>query len=37
MVHMRLRRADWLAGSAADDIQVSGFEACRHLFGLTSG
>jgi RimJ/RimL family protein N-acetyltransferase len=37
MVHMRLRRADWLASSAADDIQISGFEACRHLFCLTPG
>jgi RimJ/RimL family protein N-acetyltransferase len=37
MVHMRLRRADWLASGAADDIQISGFEGCRHLFGLTPG
>jgi RimJ/RimL family protein N-acetyltransferase len=37
MVHMRLLRARWLAGGAAADIHITGFEACRHLFGLTTG
>jgi len=34
MVHMRLTGADWLASGGGDDIQISGFEACRFLFGL---
>jgi len=34
MVHMRLRRADWLAAGAGAGIQISGFRACRPLFGL---
>ncbi len=37
MVHMRLQRANWLASGAAADIHISGFEACRCLFGLTTG
>jgi RimJ/RimL family protein N-acetyltransferase len=37
MVHMRLLRAHWLASGAAADIHITGFEACRHLFGLTTG
>src|SRR6266568_2399716 len=36
MVHMRLQRADWLARGSASQIQISGFEACRPLFGLTA-
>src|SRR5271165_5822288 len=36
MVHMRLLRADWLSSDAAD-ISITGFEACRYLFGLTTG
>jgi hypothetical protein len=36
MLHMRPQRADWLASSAGDQITVSGFEACRSLFGLTA-
>ncbi len=36
MVHMRLRREDWLASGRASHIQISGFEACRPLFGLTA-
>ena len=36
MTHMRLLRADWLASDAAD-IHITGFEACRYLFGLTTG
>jgi len=34
MVHMRLRRADWLAADLGDGILVAGFEPCRFLFGL---
>lgn len=34
MVHLRLRRADWLASGAADGIEVTGFDPCRPLFGL---
>jgi RimJ/RimL family protein N-acetyltransferase len=37
MVHMRLLRADWLASGAAAGIHITGFEGCRHLFGLTTG
>ena len=37
MVHMRMLRADWLASDAAADINITGFEACRYLFGLTTG
>jgi RimJ/RimL family protein N-acetyltransferase len=36
MVHMRLQRADWLARGSAGRFQISGFEACRPLFGLTA-
>ena len=36
MVHMRLQRADWLARGSAGLFQISGFEACRPLFGLTA-
>ena len=34
MKHMRLLRADWLAGGRGDQVLISGFEACRPLFGL---
>ena len=34
MVHMRLTRADWLAGAAADPVAITGFEPCRALFAL---
>jgi RimJ/RimL family protein N-acetyltransferase len=34
MVHMRLARADWVAGDGAQGIEISGFDACRPLFGL---
>lgn len=36
MVHLRLRRADWLAADHADGITVTGFEPCRPLFGLAT-
>ncbi len=34
MVHMRLRREDWLARDLGEDVSIDGFDACRHLFGL---
>lgn len=34
MVHLRLLRADWLAGGAGDDVRIDGFDVCRPLFGL---
>lgn len=34
MVHLRLVRADWLAGAVADQVTCTGFEPCRPLFGL---
>jgi hypothetical protein len=34
MVHLRLPREDWLAGDLATNIEISGFDACRFLFGL---
>jgi hypothetical protein len=34
MVHLRLKRSDWLAGDLGSDIEISGFEPCRFLFGL---
>jgi len=34
MVHMRLTSAGWLASGGASGVQVSGFDACRPLFGL---
>jgi RimJ/RimL family protein N-acetyltransferase len=37
MVHMRLPRADWVAGDGAQGIEISGFDACRPLFGLAVG
>lgn len=37
MVHLRLLRAGWLASGAAAGIHISGFEPCRHLFGLSGG
>jgi RimJ/RimL family protein N-acetyltransferase len=36
MMHLRLPRADWLASEAAGQVQISGFEPCRPLFGLTA-
>jgi len=34
MQHMRLLRADWLARGTGNQVLISGFEACRPLFGL---
>jgi RimJ/RimL family protein N-acetyltransferase len=33
-LHVLLKRADWLASGVADQVTISGFEPCRHLFGL---
>jgi RimJ/RimL family protein N-acetyltransferase len=33
MVHLRLTRADWLAGGHADGVEISGTEAARAFFG----
>ncbi len=32
--HLRLLRADWLASGAGDLVEITGFDACRPLFGL---
>jgi RimJ/RimL family protein N-acetyltransferase len=32
--HMRLLRADWLASGAGEHVEITGFDACRPLFGL---
>ena len=34
MKHMRLLRTDWLASGIGEHVLISGFEACRPLFGL---
>jgi RimJ/RimL family protein N-acetyltransferase len=35
MVHLRLRREQWLASRAAEQVRVSGFDTWGHLFGLS--
>jgi RimJ/RimL family protein N-acetyltransferase len=37
MVHLRLRRADWVAGSGSDGVRIDGFDECRPYFGLAAG
>jgi RimJ/RimL family protein N-acetyltransferase len=34
MVHLRLTRSDWLANDLGRDIQVTGVDPCRFLFGM---
>ncbi len=34
MVHLRLRRADWLDSDQAAEVSIHGFAPCRALFGL---
>lgn len=34
LVHLMLKRDAWLASGLADDVEISGFEPCRPLFGL---
>jgi RimJ/RimL family protein N-acetyltransferase len=34
MVHLRLRREDWLARADRPPVEITGFEPCRPLFGL---
>jgi RimJ/RimL family protein N-acetyltransferase len=37
MVHLMLRRADWLAGAGVDSgVRITGFEQCRPYFGLAA-
>jgi RimJ/RimL family protein N-acetyltransferase len=41
MVHLRLRRTDWLAGAGAPtgtgDVEIDGVEPCLPYFGLAAG
>lgn len=34
LTHLRLLRADWLASGIGDQVGITGFDACRPLFGL---
>jgi len=34
MLHLRLRRADWLAADGGAEVSIEGFEPCRPYFGL---
>jgi len=34
LVHLRLLRAHWLASGIGDQVGITGFDACRPLFGL---
>jgi RimJ/RimL family protein N-acetyltransferase len=34
LTHLMIKRDEWLAGGLADQVEVSGFEPCRPLFGL---
>ncbi|MEO7261154.1 MAG: GNAT family protein [Jatrophihabitantaceae bacterium] len=36
MLHLRLRRSDWLAGGGAAGVEIEGIEACWPYFGLTA-
>jgi RimJ/RimL family protein N-acetyltransferase len=35
MMHLRLRRSDWLDADLGRDIEFSGFDPCRLLFGMS--
>jgi RimJ/RimL family protein N-acetyltransferase len=35
LVHLMLKRDAWLASGLADGVEISGFEPCRPLFGLS--
>jgi RimJ/RimL family protein N-acetyltransferase len=37
MVHLRMLRQDWLASGQDADIEITGFDPCRPLFGLPLG
>jgi RimJ/RimL family protein N-acetyltransferase len=37
LTHLRLTRDEWLVRVAPDDIEITGFDACRPLFGLPGG
>ena len=34
MIHLRLPRSDWLGADLGRDIEISGFDPCRFLFGM---
>jgi RimJ/RimL family protein N-acetyltransferase len=34
MIHLRLRRSDWLDADLGRDIEISEFDPCRFLFGM---
>jgi len=34
MVHLRMKRDEWLASGQGADIEITGFDPCRPLFGL---
>jgi RimJ/RimL family protein N-acetyltransferase len=34
MVHLRMRREEWLASGQAGGFEITGFDPCRQLFGL---
>ena len=34
MVHLRLRRSDWLAGDGAAGVRIDGMQACWPYFGI---
>jgi RimJ/RimL family protein N-acetyltransferase len=36
MLHLRLRRSDWLAGGMAAGVLIEGIEACWPYFGLSA-
>lgn len=36
LVHLRLLRADWLAGGRGHGVHIEGFDGCRPLFGLSA-
>ena len=34
MIHLRLVRSDWIVQGRGEQVKISGFDACRPLFGL---
>jgi hypothetical protein len=34
LTHLMLKRDAWVASGLGADVEVEGFHACRHLFGL---
>jgi hypothetical protein len=37
MLHLRLRRSDWLADAGGAGVQIEGFEPCLPYFGMEPG